>query len=101
MPRAIYIPMEGPIEIRDECPEFNDIQKYVGGCVARVVVPVTVTNAVPSGIALEEDARMVLLCNEDGGLIGLPQNPKASFLLWPYFGYMLVGNVVILDGFDI
>lgn len=103
MGRAIFIPVEGPIEIRDTKPSFKEVQEFVGGMVQEVPgVKVSMYAAVPSGIPMNKEiTTMTLYANEEGKLIGLPVNPKGSFLLWGYFRYELVGNIVLFEGFRI
>lgn len=79
----IQIPVEGPIRFLPDKMEFTDIQRYVNGYVQ--VVGVTYQG---------RRGRMVM--NEDGHVLGLKINPRATDLV-PELG-VIVGNVVVVLG---
>lgn len=79
----IQIPVEGPIKFLSDKMEFSDIQKYVNGYVQ--VVGVTYRG---------RRGRMAM--NEEGNVMGLKINPRATDLA-PEYG-VIVGNVVVVLG---
>jgi len=60
------IPPEGLIQEReiDACPEYAELSEIVGGSIQ-------IVNVVVGGVATE------LICNEEGMLFDLPENPRA------------------------
>ena len=64
--RMWVIPPEGPIEswVIESCPELKELQEIVGGMIQ-------IVNVVVGGVATE------LICNEEGMLFDLPENPRA------------------------
>lgn len=84
---TIIYPKGGTVEeTRDssDIPTLEELQKAVGGLIE------SVDAYLPEGTQA--------YANEEGVLLGLEPNPTATELLaWPY---MIVGPVVILEGFD-
>ena len=64
--RMWVIPPEGLIEswAIESCPELKELQEIVGGMIQ-------IVNVVVGGVATE------LICNEEGMLFDLPENPRA------------------------
>ena len=86
--RMWVIPPEGPIEswVIESCPELKELQKIVGGMVQ-------IVNVVVGGVATE------LICNEEGMLFDLPENPRALSFVEQTDALMprLYGTVVIFS----
>lgn len=75
--REEYLEMTKVIEIYDDKPTLEEMQKMVGGYIQEVYVG---------------DQDVQYWVNEEGLLLELPLNPKASMML----GQPIVGNLVVL-----
>ena len=86
--RMWVIPPEGPIEswVIESCPELKELQEIVGGMIQ-------IVNVVVGGVATE------LICNEEGMLFDLPENPRALSYVEHTDALMprLYGTVVIFS----
>ena len=86
--RMWVIPPEGPIDswVIESCPELKELQKIVGGMIQ-------IVNVVVGGVATE------LICNEEGMLFDLPENPRALSFVEHTDALMprLYGTVVIFS----
>lgn len=84
--RALLVPADEtkPAEIIDLDTALRSVQDHVGGYI----------QILPIG----EDA--VLICNEDGKVIGLPMNRRASIRYGFRIGDLLVGDVLITGAAD-
>ena len=81
--KALVIHPDGHEESLENQPSLLEVRKIVEGYVE--VIPT---------IFCKDTTVTMALGNEDGRLIGLTKNPKASSLL----NYNVVGNIVILKG---
>ena len=86
--RVWVIPPKGSIEswVVDSCPDLEDLQEIVGGYIEAV-------NVMVGGVATE------LVCNEEGMLSDLPENPRALSYVEHTDALMpkLYGTVVIFS----
>ena len=105
---VIYIPAEGPVKVETEMAPFEDYQKYVGGYVQLVhgeinidLLAITMFNCWDESLTglteiFADPKQVEWLVNEEGKLVNLPINPKATILM--NLGYEIVGDVVLLVG---
>ncbi len=91
MRNALVIKADGKIHGIDLGENSLDEYEVLSGAVGGMV------QAVPLG-----DSGLVLWCNEEGKLIGLPYNDKATKLWVKYWGQtdVMVGDCVITGDFD-
>ena len=87
MTKGIYLPADesAPLEVRDFA-DFTDYQTVVGGIFDSVDLP---------------DLTATVYVNDEGLVIGLPMNPRATYLWWLCVPAardreFLVGNAVII-----
>lgn len=86
--RAIFIKTDGSMEQKDDKPTLEEMQAFVGG-------PIEPVQVFYEGRA----CRMVL--NEEGLRKGLPVNPRATQLYHAMGGNLVVGNVIVLQGYKV
>lgn len=88
--RAIFVDATaGEIIERDTKPTLKEMQDFVGGYIEPV-----------RGCRYGGKA-VTLVANQDGLLLGLPTNLVATKLYRAIGGEVIVGNVIILEGFKI
>lgn len=81
--RAYIIKTDGTIQHFDTRPTLDEAQQAVGGYIE--ILPIRGTMA-------------SLVVNEDGRALGLPANVQATTIFGSSLGSVLVGNVVVLEG---
>lgn len=93
---AMLVPVDGPLqEIESLAGGLEQLQRYVGGCIEAVPLPAFIGEAVA-------DAATSYV-NEEGKLVGLPFNSRATDFMVPgagiMFGDYMAGDWLVC-GFD-